>query len=100
MTRDEEIAEILVDTDDEYEEAASWEVTFQDEVGVPFEATLLGVPVTVLGFRATNNCMIQCQVRTDKKERWIGVGDLDDEKLPKDMQHFLGLYRYWAGEEK
>jgi Calcium binding len=100
MTRDKEIEEILVDTYDKHEEATSWEVTFQDEVSVPFEATLVGVPVTVLGFRATNNCTIQCQVRADKKERWIGVGDLDNEKLPDDMQHFLVLYRYWAGEEK
>jgi hypothetical protein len=100
MDRDEEIAEILVDTYDEYEEMASWEVAFQDAINIPFEATLLGVSVTVTGFRANNSHAIQCRVRHEKKERWIGVEDLDEETIPNAMKHLLGLFRYWTGEEK
>ena len=91
----EEIEEILVDTYGEDEEAAAWGVAFDDGVEVPFSATLLGVPVQVTGFRAADSGAIQCEVVRDKRKRWIGVEELDEEELPEDMAHVLGLYRAW-----
>ena len=96
---DAEIEEILVDTYSEDEAMAAWEVTFQDDISTPFEATLLGDPVAVTAFRLSRSQAIQCHVRRENRERWVGVEDLDDESLPEDMRHVLGLYRYWSGEE-
>jgi len=100
MTREEEIDALLVDCYDEDEVTAAWEVAFEDGVQVPFAATLLGAPVTVLGFRAAASNAIQCQVQRDKTKRWIGVEDLDKEVLPADMLHYLGLYQFYNDEDE
>jgi hypothetical protein len=95
-TMREEIADILVDCYSDEEEEAAWEVAFQDSVVTPFDAALLCIPVRVTGFRAgTRNCM-QCQIVRDRKKRWMGVEDLDEEALPDDFRHVLDLYRAWG----
>jgi len=90
------IDEILTDCYGEDEEMSGWECTFSDRVEVPFSATLLGMPVEVLGFRANNANALQCQVVREEKHRWIGIEDLDDEGLPQDFRHLLKLYRVWS----
>ena len=90
-----EIEEILVDCYDEQEQMAAWGVTFEDGITVPFSATLLGTPVEVIGFRTSDNDVLQAKVVRDRRERWIAVEDLDDEGLPDDMSHMLRLYRAW-----
>ena len=97
MTREEEIEAILVDTYSDDEADASWGAAFEDDVAVPFDATLVGTPVTVLGFRTANSGTIQCRVRRESRERWVSVEDLDEKGLPEDMGHLLSLYRYWKG---
>lgn len=102
---EEQIGDIIVDcyTDDEVRMA--WCVTFEDEVAVPFSATLLGEPVEVRAFRAGRNDTPQCLVARigqagKQAERWIGVEDLDDAGLPDDMAHMLMLYRAgYAGRD-
>jgi hypothetical protein len=101
---DEQIADILVDCYTDDEQRMAWCVTFEDEVAVPFSATLLGESVEVRAFRAGRNDTPQCRVarigQTGKQaERWFGVEDLDDEGLPDDMAHVLMLYRYGHGGE-
>ncbi len=91
----EEIEELLVDTYDEYEQMASWEVAFEDAVPTPFPAALLEMPVEVLGFRISSTDVLQCLVIRQEKQRWIGVEDLDDAGLPDEMQRLLSLYRAW-----
>jgi len=100
MTREEEIDALMVDCYDEDEATAAWEIAFEDGVQVPFEAALLGTPVTVLGFRAAASNTIQCQVQRDKTKRWIGVEDLDKEGLPADMLHYLDLYQSYNGDDE
>ena len=94
---DAEIEKILVDTYSQDEAMAAWEVTFQDDIATPFEAGLLGDPVTVTGFRLSCTNAMQCRIRTESRERWIGVEDPDEESLPEDMRRVLGLYCYWNG---
>jgi hypothetical protein len=55
--------------------------------------------MTVLGFRAANSNAIQCRVRRENRERWVGVEDLDEDGLPEDMLHFLDLYHHGNGME-
>ncbi len=95
QTPREEIERILVDTYGEWEEAASWEVAFTDEIQVPFPAAVLGMPVEVVSFRISKADTLQCQVIHGDKQRWLSVEDLDDEGLPADAQHLLALYRAW-----
>ena len=98
-TPGEEIEEILVDSYGEYEQMASWEVAFTDGVEVPFQASLLGVPVEVTQFQVSDANVLQCLVtrKKENRQRWIGVEDLDDENLPEDCRHLLTLYRAWLG---
>ena len=93
---EEEIDEILVDCYGEEEQMAGWEVAFTDGVEVPFSASLLGIPVTVQGFRVNNGNTLQCHVLREEKQRWVGVEDLDVEGFPADFRHLLKLYRAWT----
>lgn len=91
----EEIEELLVDCYDEYEQMSAWGVAFEDGVAIPFQASLLGTPVEVQGFRVNNANVVQCLVVQGERKRWIGVEDLDEEGLPADFHHVLTLYRAW-----
>lgn len=93
----QEIEEILADCNDEDEQLMGWEATFDNDVAVPFQATLLGIPVEVQGFRANNSGALQCRIEREGKQRWIGVTDLDDEGFPEDFLHVMKLYRAWLG---
>jgi len=95
LTPREEIEKILVDTYGEWEEAASWEVAFTDEIQVPFSAAVLGMPVEVAGFRISKADTLQCLVMRENKQRWLSVEDLDDMGMPADAQRLLALYRAW-----
>ena len=95
----EEIEAILVDCYGEEEERGAWEVAFTGGVAVRFHASLLGMPVEVQGFRINDAGVLQCLVIREKRQRWVGIEDLDEEGLPEDFQHVLKLYRAWAGGE-
>ena len=98
-TRREEIEEIIVDCHDEDEQMYAWLMAFCDDVNLPFQATLLGMPIEVTDFRVNDANTIQCQVLRENKRRWVGVEDLDEEGLPADMNHVLTLYHAWlAGD--
>jgi hypothetical protein len=91
----EQIEDILVDCSDKYERMSAWEYEFNDNVTVPFQATLLDIPVEVQGFRANDADSIQCQVSREKKQRWVGVEGLDEESLPEDCLRVFKLYSAW-----
>jgi hypothetical protein len=91
----EQIDDILVDCYDEEEQMSAWEVAFTDDVAVPFQATLLDMPVEVQGFRVNNANTVQCQVLREKKQRWVSVEDLDEKSLPEDCLRVLKLYCAW-----
>ena len=96
--RGEEIEEILVDTWNEDEQIAAWEVAFQDRVALPFAATILGVPVEVREFRS-KGYHVECLAAGGGRQRWVGVESLDPDALPADFVHVLDLYRSWQGRE-
>jgi hypothetical protein len=93
----DEIDEILVDAYGEYEQMAAWDCAITEGVEIPFQATLLGMPVEVKEFRISDSNVLQCLVvrEKEKRERWIAVEDLDDEKLPEEFGRLLALYRAW-----
>jgi len=93
----DEIDEILVDTYGEYEQMSAWDCAFSEGAEIPFRASLLGMPVEVKEFRISDSNVLQCLVvrEKEKRERWIAVEDLDEEKLPEEFGHILGLYRAW-----
>ena len=95
----EAIDAIMVDCYDDYEAMAAWEVTFDDEVAVPFETTFLDMPVQVTGFRLSDAEAMQCQVVRNGKTGRIPVEELPDEGLPDDMRYVLSLYKaYLSGD--
>jgi len=76
---------------------SGWECAFTDGVEVPFQASLLGVPVEVREFQISDSNVLQCLVIREKesRQRWIAVEELDEENLPEDCGHLLALYRAW-----
>ena len=93
----DQIDEILVDAYGEYEQMSAWDCAFTEGVELPLQASLLGMPVEVKEFRISDSNVLQCLVvrEKEKRERWIGVEDLDDERLPEEFGRLLGLYRVW-----
>jgi len=92
----DEIDDILADAYDEYEQAAAWEVALTERVSVPFRAALLGTPVEVRAFRASDSNAIQCLAAREGHERWIGIDNLAPEGLNDDVARLLRLYSQWA----
>jgi len=97
----DEIDEIIVDCYSEVEVREAWGLAFEDNVAVPFLATLLGAPVEVRTFRVSGSGVVQARVvrvgEKPERERWISVEDLDAAGLPEDMAHILTLYHAWHG---
>lgn len=94
----EEIEEILVDCYGEDEQMSAWGAAFEDDVAVPFSASLLGASVEVQGFRVNDASGVQCLVvreQPEKRTRWISVEDLDEDGGPEDFRHMLALFRAW-----
>lgn len=101
MATPERIREIIefatVDTYSDDEVATGWGVAFGDAASLPFQATALGKPVTVLEFDSDVRHGVRCEIRGEgTRRRWIGVDALDVESLPEGVREVLEAYDAWA----
>lgn len=78
-------------TDDEV--MAGWGVALEDAAALPFQATALGKPVTVMAFEAGTHHGIRCEIQGQGiGRRWVGVDALDLESLPEGVRDVLEAF--------
>ena len=97
MASPERIREIIefVTTDayTDEEVMSGWEVALTDAARLPFQATALGRPVSVLGFESDSRHGIRCTIEgEDQKTRTVGVDALDEESLPEGIRDVLEAF--------
>ena len=93
---DELVAQATVDCYNEYEELAGLAVMLEDNLAVPFETTVLGVPVTVRKIDQTESGIVAICVR-GKHRQAIPVLDLPLPEPPPGGAEWIAAYRRWAG---
>lgn len=101
MASAERIREIIdfVTTDayGEEEEMAGWGVALDDAATLPFPATALGKPVTVLRFDSDPHHGLRCEIQVEGiGRRWVGVETLDESSLPEEVREVLEAFQAWA----
>lgn len=67
-----------------------------DNLEVPFETTVLGVPVTVSGITRADSGTVADRVR-DGHHQAIAVLDLPLPEPPPEGAGRIAAYRHWAG---
>jgi hypothetical protein len=100
MASPERIREIIefvtVDAYSDDEVMAGWGVALEDAADLPFEATALGKPVTVLAFESDDHHGIRCEIQGEGiKKRWVGVDSLDVGSLPEAVREVLEAFEAW-----
>lgn len=95
---DEELEELIeeatVDTYDEYESRAGFLTMLQDNVILPFQATLYGNPVTVLEIDG-NDRVIKATIKSDGKSYPVDILDLKIDDSDAEGSEWLAAYRRW-----
>ena len=101
MASPERIREIIefvsVDAYTDDEVAMGWSVALDDAATLPFQATALGKPVTVLEFDSDARRGVPCEIQGQGgAKRWIGTDALDEESLPEGVREVLDAYDAWC----
>ena len=101
MASPERIREIIefvnVDAYTDEEVAVGWGVALEDAASLPFQATALRKPVTVLAFDSDSRRGVRCEIQGEgTRRRWIGVDALDEESLPPGVREVLEAFDAWA----
>jgi Calcium binding len=101
MATPERIREIIefvsVDAYTDDEVAGGWGVALDDAATLPFQATALGKPVTILAFDSDLHRGIRCEIQGEGTgRRLIGVDALDEESLPEGVREVLEAFDAWS----
>ena len=94
------IEEITVDCYGEDEELTGFLTYFEDALERPVEATVVGVPVTIVGVDCPGDALRGLVARCRRGGADYEVSLLD-VALPRgsELARILAAYRYWAGAE-
>jgi Calcium binding len=92
------VAEAISDAYDESEQQAGLLTMIQDNLQLPFETTVLGLPVRVqsVGFNKAGEIVAIC-VR-DRHRQAIPIIDLPLPSPPPTGAEWIEAYRRWAGD--
>jgi hypothetical protein len=89
------IDEATVDAYSENEELAGFAAVLEDNLGVPFQTTVLGVAVTVKKIDQTESGIIAVCVRGEHRQA-IPILDLPLPEPPPRGAEWIAAYRRWA----
>jgi len=90
------VADAIVDAYDEYEQRFSFFMMIEDNLALPFEAEILGVPVRVerVEYTEANEIVAVCRRGTARQR--IAVLELPLPKPPPAGAEWIEAYRRWA----
>ncbi len=91
------IEEATVDAYDESEQVGGFLVMIDDHLAVPFETTVLGVPVSVKAFDLTERGEIVAICSRGRIRQPIPILDLVLPSPPPAGAEWIEAYRYWTG---
>jgi hypothetical protein len=93
------IEEATVDAHDESEQELGWFTMISQELAVPFETTVLGVPVTVERLEMNRADQIIAVCSRGRGRQAIAILDLPLPMPPPDGVEWIEAYRKWRREE-
>ena len=91
------IEEATIDAYDESEQVGGFLVMIDDHLAVPFETTVLGVPVSVKAFDLTERGEIVAICSRGRIRQPIPILDLVLPSPPPAGAEWIEAYRYWTG---
>jgi hypothetical protein len=94
---DELIAEAIVDAYDEHEQLSGFHVMIEENLALPFETTMLGMPVTVKKIELRLGTGIAAICHHGRHRQAIGILDLPLPEPRPDGAEWIDAYQRWAG---
>lgn len=91
------IDEATVDAYDEDEQRMGFYTMLEDELSVPFETEVLGVPVRVTGVELNDAQEIVAVCTRGRHTQRIAVVDVPLPKPPPEGAEWIAAYRKWRG---
>ena len=94
----EMIEEATVDAYGESEQTTGWFTMIDQNLAVPFETTVLGVPVTVerIDLNASEQIVAVCRRGRDRQA--LPILDLPIPSPPPEGTEWIEAYREWCGD--
>jgi hypothetical protein len=92
---DELVEEAIVDCYNESEQVTGLYTMIEDNLAVPFETTVLGVPVTVVRVRLTSQDEIVAVCRRAGTRQSVPLLDLPLPSPPPAGSEWIAAYRHW-----
>lgn len=91
------IEQATVDCDNESEQLTGWFTTIDEHLAVPFETTVLGVPVTVERVDLDSSERIVAICRRGGVRQTLPILDLPLPTPSPDGAQWIEAYRHWVG---
>ncbi len=95
---DEMVEEATVDCYNESEQITGWFTMIDENLAVPFETTVLGVPVTVVRVDLSHSEQIVAVCARGRDRQSLPILDLPLPTLPPNGAEWIEAYRLWLGE--
>ena len=95
---EEMIEEATVDCHDESEQMTGWFTMLDENLAVPFETTVLGIPVTVERVDLNRSEQIVAVCARGRDRQALPLLDLPLPTPPPDGAEWIEAYRRWCGE--
>lgn len=92
------VAEAIVDCHDETEQAMGLLTMIEDNLTLPFETSILGVPVIVKRVQLTGRDDIVAVCRRGNERQAVRLLDLPLPSPPPAGSEWIAAYRHWSGE--
>jgi Calcium binding len=91
------IEEAIVDCYNESEQITAWFTMIEDNLAVPFETMILGVPVTVERIDLSRSEQIVAVCRRGRENPSVPILDLPSPAPPPGGAEWIEAYRRWCG---
>ena len=93
------IEEATVDCYDEAEQITGWFTMIDENLEVPFETTVLGIPVTVERVDLSRSEQIVAICRRGRERQSLPILDVPLPTPPPEGAEWIEAYRRWLGKE-
>ncbi len=94
----EMIEQATVDAYNELEQITGWFTVIDENLAVPFETTVLGVPVTVERLNLNRSEQIVAVCKRGRDRQSVPILDLPLPTPPPDGAEWIEAYRRWRAE--